>query len=359
MWVADMDFPVAQGIQLAIRERAAHPAFGYTAIPDMAYEAVLGWLSRRHSWTVSRDWVLFCPGVVPSIALSINAFTLPGDKIIIQAPVYPPFFNVISDCGRQVVVNRLTCEDGKYRIDFDDLKNKIDRNTSMLLLCSPQNPVGRLWNREELLELGRICIERDVIILSDEIHHDLAFPGLRHFPVASLSDELSESTVTLMAPSKTFNLAGLHTSITVISNKLLRRKFYTVLNSLSLRSINIFGLVATEAAYSSGDEWVDQMMDYVAGNFEFLNHFLSTKIPEIVAVRPESTYLVWLDCSGLPMDYREIGEFMVKKARIALNDGASFGPGGESFQRMNIACPRVKLREGLNRLEEAVSKLRQ
>lgn len=358
MWVADMDFPVAQEIQQAIQERAAHPAFGYTAIPDTAYEAVLDWLSRRHSWTVSREWMLFCPGVVPSIALSINAFTLPGDKIIVQAPVYPPFFSVISDCGRQVVVNKLTCEEGRYRIDFDDLKNKIDRNTSMLLLCSPHNPVGRLWSSEELLELGRICIEQDVIILADEIHHDLVFPGRRHFPIASLSNALSENTVTLLAPSKTFNLAGLHTSIAVISNELLRRRFYSVLNSLSLRSINIFGLTATEAAYGSGDEWVDQMMDYVAGNFEFLNHYLSSRIPEVVAIRPESTYLVWLDCSGLSMDYRKIGEFTVKKARIALNDGASFGPGGESFQRMNIACPRAKLQEALNRLEKAIFELR-
>ena len=358
MWVADMDFPVAQEIQQAILERAAHPAFGYTAIPDTSYEAVSDWLSRRHSWTVSREWVLFCPGVVPSIALSINAFTLPGDKIIVQAPVYPPFFNVISDCGRQVVVNKLIYEDGRYRIDFDDLKNKIDRNTSMLLLCSPHNPVGRLWSSEELLELGRICIERNVIILSDEIHHDLAFPGLKHFPIASLSNALSENTVTLLAPSKTFNLAGLHTSITVISNELLRRRFYSVLNSLSLRSINIFGLAATETAYSSGDEWVDQMMNYVAGNFEFLNHYLSTKIPEVVAIRPESTYLVWLDCSGLSVDYSKIGEFMVKKARLALNDGASFGPGGENFQRMNIACPRVRLQEAFNRLEKAVSEIR-
>ncbi len=358
MWVADMDFVVAPEIQEAVATRARHPAFGYTAVPKSCYDAVIGWLRRRHSWNIEKESMLLCPGVVPSIALAIRAFTMPGDKVIIQSPVYPPFFSVISENGRTTAINELSLKDGRYAMDIAKLRKQIDQRTTMLLLCSPHNPVGRVWEKEELLEIGELCLESDIIIVSDEIHHDLSFPGFRHTPIALLSDSLAENTVTLVAPSKTFNLAGLHTSITIIENKNLRRRFHSVLSSLSLKTVNLFGIAATEASYSKGDEWVDQMIRYVVENYEYLDTFLKERIPEITAIRPDSTYLVWLDCRGLRIDPAEVQRFMVEKARIAMNDGHSFGPGGEGFQRMNIACPRARLTEALQRLESAVVHLR-
>ncbi len=353
-----MDFAIAPEVHEAIISRARHPAFGYTAIPQSCYDAIIMWLKRRHCWTIERESLLLCPGVVPSIALAIRAFTAPGDRVIIQSPVYPPFFSVISDNGRQISINELSLANGRYGMDLGNLRKQIDDRTTMLLLCSPHNPVGRLWEREELLEIGEICLENDILIVSDEIHHDLGFPGFKHVPIALLSDALAEKTVTLLAPSKTFNLAGLHTSVTIIENRHLRRKFSSLLSSLSLRMVNLFGITATEAAYSKGGEWVDQMMRYVADNFDYLDAFLKRRIPEIVAISPESTYLVWLDCRGLPINNEEVGRFMVENARVAMNDGPSFGPGGDGFQRMNIACPRVKLKEALERLESAVIHLR-
>jgi cystathionine beta-lyase len=357
MWIADMDFESPPCVVEAIERRAAHGVYGYPIREDSFYEAVTSWMKRHHGFSVDPSWVVPSPGVVPALAFAILAFTNPGDKIIVQSPIYPPFFSVIADNGRQVLVNRLRLEGGKYAMDFDDLERSIDSRTRMILLCNPHNPVGRVWKEEELSKLGEICLKHNITIVSDEIHSDVIYRGNKHIPVATLSPQLLESSITCMAPSKTFNIPGLATAINIIPNEKMRQDFQNVIEGLHLATGNVFGIVALEAAYNRGEEWLKELIDYLENNINFLSSFLKNRIPQIKLIEPEGMFVVWLDCRELPIESAHLKDFFAKEAKVALNDGITFGPGGEGFMRMNVGCPRSTLEEGLLRIEKAVKSL--
>lgn len=354
MWVADMDFEAPLPVVEAVKKRAEHGIYGYTERPESCSEAIVDWAKKRHGWDVKKEWLSFCPGVVPALSMAILAFTQPGDKVIVQSPVYYPFFNVIKNNGRYIVDNQLKLENGDYVMDFEDLEKKIDSRVKMAILCSPHNPVGRVWSREELERFGEICLKHNIIIMSDEIHSDLVFKGFKHIPIASISEELAQNTLTCIAPSKTFNIAGLSTSLLITPNKKLRSHFNNVLENLGIEMGNIFGITAMEAAYRHGGEWLDQLIDYVESNMDFLESYTKEKIPSIKFIKPQGTYLAWLDCRGLGMDQNTLKKFMAQTARVGLNDGTVFGPGGEGFMRMNLGCPKSLLEEGLKRVENAL-----
>lgn len=354
MWVADMDFPSPPPVVEAIRRRAEHPIYGYPMRSPAFYEPLVDWLRSRHGWETDRAWFVHSPGVVPALGLAVLAYTQPGDKVIIQPPVYYPFFNVVKNNGRQVVENPLVVQDGVYRMDLAALDRLIDARTKLLILCSPHNPVGRVWTRSELAALGDLCLKRNITVISDEIHSDLVFPWARHTPLASLSPELAQITATCFAPSKTFNLAGLATSAVVIPNPRLRQSFTTVVENLGLQLGNVFGQVGLEAAYRYGAEWLAGLMAYLEGNLDYLTEFLARRLPQIKPNRPEGTYLAWLDCRALGLDRAALKDLFLKQARVALDDGPIFGTGGEGFQRLNFACPRATLDAALRRIEQAV-----
>ena len=365
MWVADMDFPSAKPITDAIIERAEHQIFGYTLPEKSVTGAIVDRIQQKYGWIINPEWIVFTPGVIPSIHAAIRAFTHPGDDIIIQGPVYYPFWSAIHDCGCQVANNQLKLLDRHYEIDYNDLKSKFApkdgmsptaSRARMMILCSPHNPVGRVWTRDELVQMGEIVIERGALMLSDEIHCELLFKGAKHIPFASISKEFEQHSMLCMAPSKTFNLAGLNASIIIIPNEELRLRFNAAKHGIVTR-VNLFGLTAMEAAYRHGDEWLAQLLDYLQGNLDYLMAYLEQKIPRIGVIKPEGTYLVWLDCRKLGLDDAELRSFMRKKARVGLDDGYLFGPSGSGFQRINIACPRSTLSEALLRIEEAVSSL--
>jgi cystathionine beta-lyase len=296
--------------------------------------------------------------VVPALSFIVKAFARSGEKIIVQPPVYYPFFRVIEENGCQTVNNPLKIENNKYVMDLEDLEKKIDDSQAkILILCSPHNPVGRVWEKEELKNLGKICLRHNLIVVSDEIHSDILFKGHRHTPFASISKEFAQNTITCTAPSKTFNLAGLQTSTLIIANKEYNRIYNNMLNSLSLNENNYFGLVALEAAYRYGEEWLDQLLSYLDENIEFLIKYFEEKIPKIKVFKPEGTYLIWLDCRQLGFKSRDLNKFIIEKAKVALDDGCWFGKEGEGFVRINIACPRSFLKEGLERIEKAINGL--
>ncbi|MEW5815187.1 MAG: PatB family C-S lyase [Spirochaetota bacterium] len=352
LWVADMDFEAPEPVLEAIKRRAGHGIYGYTFVADTVYAAVIDWMRKRHGWIIERDWVLLTPGVVPSISVAINAFTEPGDGVIIQSPVYHPFFSTIRKNNRRLVINRLKHKNGFYLMDFEDLAAKIDKTTRLLILCSPHNPVGRVWKREELEILSEICFKNNILIVSDEIHSDIVYKGSTHIPYSSLSDATKEYSLILNAPSKTFNIPGLATSFAIIPNAALRAAFEQEMKRLNLGALNIFGLTAFEAAYKFGEEWLNSLLCYLEENIDFLLHYIATKLPPIRVYKPEGTYLVWMDFSNSGIDTRKINKLLADKTGIALSDGAGFGPGGEKYQRINIACPRGRLKEALGRIEK-------
>ena len=356
LWVADMDFRTPDFIIKALKERLQHEILGYSIKPAGYYNAIISWLHRRHHWDIKKEWISFSPGVVPALNMAVMAYSRPGDKIILQSPVYHPFYAAIENNGRRMVNNPLQLENGRYYFDFDDLKKKIDPDVKMLFLCNPHNPVSRAFTEKELRELAEICIENNILIIADEIHSDLIFPGYRHIPIASLSEEIAAKTITCMAPSKTFNLAGMSTSFLVIRDRELRHHYNKVLEQVHIGSGNLFGTVALEAAYSDGDEWLDQLMTYLQKNAELVKNYLHENIPAIKLTEPEATYLMWLDCTELKMNNKELKNFMIHEAGLGLNDGPMFGPGGEGFQRMNIAAPAETIAKSLNQLKKAVEK---
>ncbi len=354
MWVADMDFATAPCVVDALKKVAERGIFGYPYRPRSYKEAIKGWMERRHGWGIDTDWLTYSPGVVTALNLCILSYTQPGDSVIIQPPVYYPFSRCIENNGRRVENNPLRYENGRYVMDFDDLDKRASARARMMILSSPHNPVGRVWTREELEKVGEFCVKNDIVLVSDEIHSDLIYKGQRHVPTASISGEISRQTVTCMAPSKTFNLAGLKTSSIIISNPRLRRLYNTMLANLSLGMDNSFGMAALEAAYTGGDEWLDELLVYLQANMEFTLKYFREKIPRIEALASEGTYLLWLDCRKLGLDPAALNDFMLKKAKVWLDEGPLFGPGGEGFQRINIGCPRSILEEGLGRIEKAV-----
>ncbi len=357
MWVADMDFETPSFIKDAILQRAEHQIYGYSFRPDSFYDSIVNWVKTYHNWEINLKQISFSPGVVPGIAISVLAFTKPGDKIIVQPPVYFPFFTTIKENGRQVVENKLINKDGCYSMDFDDLLSQIDLRTKMIIISNPHNPVGRVWKKQELEKLVEICEKNEVLIISDEIHSDIVFSQNKHIPIATISEYARENTITFMAPSKTFNLAGLSTSVAIFGNKKLQKTYNLYLENLHLNLGNVFGNIASEAAYTNGYEWVVEMKSYILENINFAHKFISEEIPQINFIKPEATYLLWIDFSKLNMTDNDLNDFLINKAGIALNLGNAFGSGGEKYMRMNVACTKEVLTKALNQLKTAINYL--
>lgn len=358
MWVADMDFNTPDFIVEAIHDRLNHEIYGYTFRPTEYYTSITDWLSCRHNWKIEKEWISFCPGIVPALNFCTLAFTQPGDSIIVQPPVYFPFFSAVESHGRKLIYNRLKESEGKWVMDYDTLIASIDSNTRMIIISNPHNPVGRAWTKEELSRLAGICLQKNILILSDEIHCDLVLPGFTHTPLATLSDKIADITITCIAPSKTFNLAGLSTSSVIISNPVLRKSFARIVDNLHVGGGNIFGTIASIAAYSYGHEWLTALVEYIDRNMDFAEDYCMKMIPEIVPVRPEATYMIWLDCRRFGMTGKELQHFFVNKAGIGMNEGSTFGPGGEGYMRMNLASTHATVIKAMEQIEKAVSSLR-
>jgi cystathionine beta-lyase len=357
MWVADMDFPAPPAVVEALTARAAHGIYGYAMTPPSFRQTVIRWLGTRFGWAIERDWLLKAPGVVSSVVFCVRALTRPGDGIVVQTPVYFPFFGAVERNGRRLVRNPLAFRGGRIEMDFDDLESKIDSGTRMLILCSPHNPVGRVWTRAELERLGALARERNLIIVSDEIHAELHYRGHRHVPTALVNDDLAGRTVTVFAPSKTFNLPGLTTSLIVVKDKGLRDKLKAELESGGFEIGNLFGLLAVETAYARGGEWLDELLVYLEGNIDYLERFTTERLPSLSFLRPEGTYLGLLDCRRLGLEPEALHEFFLKKARVYFSPGEIFGDELRGFERINFGCPRPLLREALERIERAVNAL--
>lgn len=358
MWVADMDFNTPDFIVQALQKRLVHELFGYSYRPAEYFESIINWIKTRHNWHVEKEWISFSPGIVPALNFCTLAFTNPGDNIIVQPPVYFPFFSAAESHGRNLLYNRLTESEGNWSMDFNSLLDCIDDKTKMIIISNPHNPVGKVWSPEDLGMLADICLSHNIIMISDEIHCDLVLPGFSHTPMASLSEKIAENTVTLIAPSKTFNLAGLSTSSVIISNPVLRKSFNRVVDNLHVGSGNIFGTTASIAAYTYGHKWLDALLDYIDHNIEFVKDYCREMIPEIKAVPPEATYMIWLDCRKFGMTGKELQNFFVKKAGTGMNEGSSFGPGGEGFMRMNLGTTHQTVMKAMEQIEKAVSSLR-
>lgn len=351
-WVADMDFETPTFVREAVMQRAQHPVYGYTFRDDRFYDAIIGWMQRRHGWKVEKDWIVFTPGVVPALNLAVLAFTEPGQGIIVQPPVYFPFFGAVADHGRELIHNQLITNEKEYVINYDELET-LAAEAQLLMLCNPHNPVGRSWRKDELERLANICERNNLMVISDEIHADLVLPGYRHNVFAALDEETAQRTITLHAPSKTFNLAGLNTAFAIIPSEALRKRFEHQIEKLHLGLGNLFGFEALIAAFNKGDEWLDQLRGYLAENVNFTKEFLAEHLPEIYIYPTEATYLIWLDFSHYRLSDEEFRRKMIDEAGLALSRGADFGPGGEGFMRLNVACPKSMLVEGLQRLAKA------
>jgi cystathionine beta-lyase len=354
MWVADMDFETPAFIRDAIVKRANHPVYGYTFRDTDYYIPIVDWMKSHHDWIIQKEEIVFCPGVVPALNMAVMAFTKPGNKIIIQPPVYRPFFGAVRDHDRQLVYNQLIQKGNEYRMDFDLLEEQA-KDAVMLILCNPHNPVGRCWSRTELDKLAAICIKNHVMVLSDEIHADLVMPGFRHQVFANLSPEAADITITAHAPSKTFNLAGLSTSSAIITNPELRSILSKFIENMHLGMGNLFGSVASTAAYSQGEPWRLQLIEYLDNNVKYTASFINENIPGLKMIRTEATYMIWLDFRNFRLDDETLKHKLIHEAGLGLNPGTEFGPGGEGFMRMNIACPRSTLNEALGRLQKMLS----
>jgi len=357
MWVADMDFEAPPAVVEAIRNRAAHGVYGYPLIPPSFWQAAIGWLKRRHGWEIRKDWMAKTPGIVPALNYSVRAFTKPGDGVIIQTPVYFPFYHAVENNSRRVVRNPLQFDGRRYTMDLEDLERKLDEGSRMLILCSPHNPVGRVWTRDELEALGRLAKERDLVVVSDEIHADLVYSSHRHHVLAALSSDLADRTVTCIAPSKTFNIPGLSTAVVIASNPKLLGAFKDETERAGFELGQVFGIVGFEAAYSQGDDWLDELLPYLEANVDFMEKFLEERIPGVRLVKPEGTYLALLDCRGLGLEPGALNDFFLKKARVYFSDGTLFGEEAAGFVRINFGCPRALLVEALERIERAVKQL--
>lgn len=358
LWVADMDFRTPDFVMDAIRERCNHEVLGYTIKNKEFYQPIINWIKYKHNWELDSKWLGFVPGIVPAMAVAVLAFTNPGDKVIVQSPVYPPFYSVVENNKRKLSINQLQLIEGQYRINFDELRLLAsDPDCKLMLLCSPHNPGGRVWNKEELIEIAKICDENNVIVVSDEIHADLVLPGYAHIPFPTVSEQAKQNSITLMAPSKTFNIAGLGSSSFIIPNSELFSNFSRQLQALEFAGGNIFAFVATKAAYENGAEWLEQLISYIQGNVDFVVSYLKENIPQVKAIIPQASFLIWLDFTGLGLNDDEVEDLLVQKAKIGLNPGRSFGKGGEGFHRLNIGHSRLQIKEALERLKVAVDTL--
>ena len=350
-WVADMDFRTAPPVIEALEKRVRHGIFGYTKVPQAYYDAITSWFERRHDFAFQQEWTLYTTGVVPALSAIIKALTVPGDKVILQTPVYNCFFSSIRNNDCEVACNQLIYKDNTYFIDFEDLEKKAsDPKAKLLLLCSPHNPAGRVWRREELTRIGEICMKNDVIVVSDEIHCDLVFQGYKHISYASLCNDFLQQSVTCTAPSKTFNIAGLHTANIHAADKSIRSKIDKALNINEVCEINPFGVDALIAAYNEGEEWMEALKVYLYDNYLFLKDYFAQHFSQFPVIQLEATYLVWVDCAALQQPSTVIAEKLLAKANVQVNPGAMYGVGGDHFIRINIACPREILAKGLNKV---------
>jgi cystathionine beta-lyase len=358
MWVADMDFNTPDFVVESLQKRLDHQIYGYSFRSSEYFQSMISWIKTRHNWTVEKEWISFSPGIVPALNFCTLAFTQPGDSIIVQPPVYFPFFSAAESHGRNLIYNRLTESEGKWNMDYNSLIAGIDSKTKMIIISNPHNPVGRVWTPEELNNLADICLKNNILIISDEIHCDLVLPGFTHTPMASLSEKIAENTVTLIAPSKTFNLAGLSTSSVIIKNPVLRKSFNRIVDNLHVGNGNIFGNTASIAAYTKGHKWLDALLDYIDNNIEFVKDYCGKMIPEIIPVQPEATYMIWLNCRRFDMSGKDLQNFFVHKAGVGMNEGSTFGPGGEGFMRMNLGTTHQTVMKAMEQIERAVASVR-
>ena len=356
MWVADMDFQTAPEIREAIMKRAEHGIFGYSVIPDAWYEAYIQWWKMRHGYTMERDWLIFCTGVVPAISSIVRKMTTPAEKVLIQTPVYNIFFNSILNNGRQVLESPLRYDGKEYRIDFADLEEKLsDPQTALMILCNPHNPTGKIWDRQTLEKIGALCSRHHVTVVSDEIHCDLTDPGESYVPFASVSETCRQISITCMAPTKAFNLAGLQTAAVSVPDEVLRHKVWRALNTDEAAEPNAFAVEAAVAAFTRGADWLDALRDYLYENKKLAEAYIEKEIPDVRAVASQATYLLWLDCSGLIGCGREAAGFLRRETGLYLSEGSQYGGNGADFLRMNIACPRAVLKDGLERLKNGLA----
>lgn len=355
MWVADMDFPTATPIIEALQQRVSHGIFGYTRVPDEYYDAVISWFSRRHAWLMQKDWFIYTSGVVPAISAVIKALTVPGDKVLVQTPVYNCFFSSIRNNGCEIVSNPLKPVGNTFVMDYEDLERKAaDPKVKIMLLCNPHNPAGRVWTREELKRMGDICLRHGVTVLSDEIHCELVFDGHSYTPFASLSDEFLRHSVTCLSPSKAFNIAGLQIANIICADAAVRQKIDKAININEVCDVNPFGVIATIAAYNNGEEWLNQLLDYLWNNYLYMSDYCKSDLPAFPLSQLEGTYLVWMDCHALNLPSDTLEHNLMNQAHLWLNAGTHYGPEGEGYMRWNIACPRPLLTKGLERFKHFV-----
>lgn len=357
LWVADMDFKTPVEVSKALEDVAQHGIFGYSEVNQEYFNALYNWYDKNFNWSISPEWLIKMPGVVFAVAMAVKALSKAGDSVLIQQPVYYPFSRTILANGRRLVNNPLVYENGAYHIDFDDFENKIIKNgVKLFILCSPHNPVGRVWTEEELVRLGDICVRHGVIVLSDEIHGDFVFEDYKHLIFANLKPEYANITVTCTAPSKTFNLAGLQVSNIIVKNSGIKKRLEEEIEKSGYSQLNIMGLVACRTAYEYGREWLEQLKEYLAGNLNFVRESLAEKLPRVKLVEPQGTYLIWLDFKALGLSDNALENLIINEARLWLDGGLMFGNEGSGFQRLNIACPREILKKALQQLEEAVKR---
>lgn len=355
MWVADMDFKAAPCIIDSLKNRLEQEIYGYTTRPDSYNESIVNWLDRRHNWKIKSEWLIYSPGVIPAISLLINELTKANDKIMIQEPVYSPFNSVVKNNNRELIISPLQkLENGNYIMDYEDIENKI-KDVKLFILCNPHNPVGRVWTKDELKKLGDICLKHNVKIISDEIHSDIILKKHKHIPMASISKEFEKNTITCMAPTKTFNIAGLQSSYVILPDE----KYYKLLDDaftrIDIKRNNCFSLVATEASYNNGESWLESFSEYLESNIDFAIKYINENMPKLKVRKPEGTYLLWVDFSALGLSDEELESILVQKGKVALNQGNSFGIGGSGYQRINLACPRSMLEEALIRIKNAIN----
>lgn len=356
MWVADMDFRCPPCVTEVLRKRIEHDIFGYTFLSPEWKPAIMNWVGRRYNWLVTEEEIGFVGGIVPALAFAVQCFSSVGDNILVQPPVYHPYFHVPKDLGRNVLVNPLKLVDGQYSIDFDDFEKKASESR-IFILCSPHNPGGRVWNRQELQRMAEICARHNVLVISDEIHCDMTLKGYSHVPFAAVSKVAEENCITFMAASKSFNIAGLKSSYHIIKNKKLREEYSEFLRRSELDFAPLFATATVAAAYNEGEEWLTQMMEYVEGNVDYMQEYIAVNMPLLSIIRPQASYLVFIDARALKMEQPALVDFFVKQAKVGMNDGAMFGKGGEGFMRMNVGCPRSVLRKALEQIKAAYDKL--
>ena len=358
LWVADMDFATPDFIIDALKRRLDHPVLGYPVQYDGYWQSVVNWIYNHHGWQVQREWMRYIPGIVKGIGMVVNVFTQPGDKIIIQPPVYHPFRLVPEHNGREIVMNPLRREGDSYTMDFEQLEQVIDDKCRILILANPHNPIGITWDKATLARLADIAVKHNLIVISDEIHCDMALYGNKHIPFASVSENAARCSITFGAPSKTFNIAGIVSSYAIVPDEALREKFFAWLTANEMDMATIFAMVATEAAFSEGEEWRQQMLSHIESNIDFVNEYLKANIPEVRAIKPQASYLVWLDFSALELEHEKLIDMLVNDAHLAMNDGAMFGIGGEQHTRLNVGTQRAVLEQAMSQLKEAIDKLR-